>query len=987
MDQTESYVQNQMIECSRLSSVEHKSGNDTNNAIFTNKIGSGIQLNVGDTVSCHAAMISEVGAGSETIELKGKSLGVKQKYKYTKKTPIKRDTYTASNNLDGLDAEYINVVEEEIELKDNEANLLISYYKTLNGENCFSLPRRFSFNNIHQQTFYEPDGVGMYEANDNPEEGSIINQIHNGTFIAEDYYQDRNASAVWNKDPRANRALWKIRQDGLKYTIFARETTYFNQGAEDYLDIEIPTGTNGSADPALDNYNRYVELKKITIPPGRRSADFIAESVTRQLQKGSDIRKIYHHIDDTNPDTAEKTPNQGVVAGVYETDTFKLFTAHNGSTFSENNYNRIKINGTQIEQKKLDWYAGFQYVAFKRPDFVEAGRATRPLDEGRNPANSRITHITSNDIADRKTSKIEINLDYNETNCSLMSQFLKSQELYPEMWNIVENASSHYYSQYTQEYYDEYVPDSNKVVLSSDNSRVLHLDMVQLYDSSTYQRDTFGSDMLNPTANSFNSIPSQPIFVVYDKTTEDKFYENPEYDYPRTIKLSYGAFTKGPNNKIQFQFEGIGGIPNIYYNASGYFIGNASTPDYDGSHSRRFMGYDFHFTAYGNAAVGLYNDMLVDRNNTTLSLLRREEENGNYKSTGVEATLYQQYYNQMNKYYMGANNPKLVYDNIKDRFGFQNFYTAERKGNRDSAAATTTLGSVDGSPEVYKINKRLRRQNYSPGMIPYSREINACISVNGSQPSITFDLPNKAIYPFSVMDSHSGIFINSFGYNKDNWNDGLFKILGFSYEQLQAKLTKNNTPQIRINTDNIDTLHQVTTEADVVAQDVLLYDQNPFGATMFHPVIRPVQLLWLNKSGLANPYSNLPWYPEISVGSLSNIITAEAVPKQMLRPFYCLRSSLLDDISAYYGSDDSGILLPTMAIVTKSTDSGDFFVGGDDSVTFTVTKPKVVTSITTAITDPDGSFSRVDDNSAVIYKISKNKSYPVDLLSTMFKKK
>jgi hypothetical protein len=985
MDQTESYVQNQLLECSRLSSIEHQSGNDTNNAIFTNKLGNGIQLNVGDTLSVHSAMVSEVGAGSETIELKGKSLGVKQKYKYTKKTPINRYTYTRNNNLDGLDAEYIQVVEDEKELKDNEANLLISYYKTLNGENCFSLPRRFAFDSIHQQFFYQPDGIGMYEANDNPEEGSIINQIHNGTFIAEDYYQDRNASAVWNKDPRANRALWKIRQDGTKYTIFAREKTYFSKDAEDYLVVTIPAEVNGSVDPALDKYNRYVELKTITIPPGRRSADFITESVTRQLQKGSDIRKVYHHIDDKNPDTSEKTPYHGVVAGTYETDTFKLFTAHNGSTFSEDNYNEVKIQVFNPTQKKLDWYSGFQYIGFKRPDFVEAGRATRP--DGFDPYPARITHITSNASTDRKTSKIEINLEYNESNCSLMSQFLKSQELYPEMWDIVENASSVYYSQYTQEYNDEYNASAGIVVLSPDNSRFLHLDMVQLYDSSTYSRDTFGSDMLNPTANSFNSIPSQPIFIVYDKTTEDKFYENPEYDYPRTIKLSYGAFTKGPNGKIQYQFEGIGGIPDIYYNASGYFIGNASTPDYNGTHSRRFMGYDYHFTAYGNAAVGLYNDMLIDRNDTTLTLLRREEADGNYKTSGLAATHYQQFYNQMNKYYMGADNPKLVYDNVKDRFGFQNLYTAERKGNRDSAGATTTLGAIDGAPQVYKINKRLRRQNYAPGMIPYSRELNGSITANGATPDIAWDLPNKAIYPFSVMDSHSGIFINSFGYDEDNWDNGLFKILGFSYDQLQAKLTSSNIPQIRVNTDNIDKLHQVTTEANVIAQDVLLYDQNPFGATMFHPVIRPTQLLWFNKTGLGNPHSNLPWFPSVDVGAPSNIITAESVPKQMLRPFYCLRSSLLDDISAYYGSDDSGILLPTMGVVTKTTTSGDFFIGGDDSLTFTVTKPKVVTSITTAITDPDGSFSRIDDNSAVIYKISKNKSYPVDLLSTMFKKK
>lgn len=972
-DDTASYVQNQLIECSRLSSIEHQSGNDTNNAIFTNKIGSGIQLNVGDTLSVHAAMISEVGAGSETIELKGKSLGVKQKYKYTKKTPVTRYTYKRSDNFDGLDAEYIQVQEDELELKDNEANLLISYYKTLNGENCFSLPRRFAYSKTHAALTGDP-GPAMYEANDHPTEGSTVNQIHWGSFIEEDYYNDRNASAVWNSNPRNNRSLYKVRQDGLKYTIFARETTFFNKDAEDYLVVEIPFDTNGSVDPATDVYHKYVELKTINIPAGRRSADFISETVTRQLQKGSDIEKVYNWMNDENHNSSVVTPHQGVVAGVYETDTFKLFTAHNGSTFSEVNYDDIKVNVTTLTQKKLDWYRGFQYIAFKRPDFVEAGRASRPFG-GRNANNTRITHITSNKRIDRFKVKIEVNLQYTEANCSLLSKFLKTQELYPEMWHIVQNASSPYYSKYTQEH-----ATHGKIVLTSDNSRFWHLDMVQIYDTSTYQRDTFGSDLLNPTSNSLNAIPSEPIFFVYDKTTEDKFYENPEYDYPSTSKMTYGAFTKGPNNKIQIQFQGIGGVPFVYYNASGYFLGNSSVPDYDGTHSRRFMGYDYHFTAYGNAAVGLYNDMLIDRNNTTKTLLREETYTGAYNGTE------RKWYNQMTKYYMGADNPRLTYDPTKDRFGFQGLYTSERKGNRDSAGATSSLAAVDGSSEVYKINKRLRRQNYAPGMIPYSREINASVFVNSSSPSILWELPNKAIYPFSVMDSHSGIFINSFGYDNNNWNNGLFKILGFSYDQLQAELTSKNIPQIRINTDNIDKLHQVTTEADVIAQDIMLYDQNPFGATMFHPVIRPVQLLWFDKAGLGNTHSNLPWYPSLSIAAPSNVITAISVPKQMLRPFYCLRSSLLDDISAYYGSDDSGILLPTMGVVTKTTDSGDFFVGGDDSLTFTVTKPKVITSITTAITDPDGSFSRIDDSSAVIYKIAKNKTYPVNLLQTLFKK-
>ena len=68
-----SYVNTQLLECNRLHSEEAKSGNNTNTALFTNKLGSGIRLDVGDVVSVHAAYISDIGAAGDTIELTGTS--------------------------------------------------------------------------------------------------------------------------------------------------------------------------------------------------------------------------------------------------------------------------------------------------------------------------------------------------------------------------------------------------------------------------------------------------------------------------------------------------------------------------------------------------------------------------------------------------------------------------------------------------------------------------------------------------------------------------------------------------------------------------------------------------------------------------------------------------------------------------------------------------------------------------------------------------
>ena len=977
---SQGYVDTEIVECSRLSSIDSRSGNNENNAIFTNQLGSGIQLSVGDTVSVQTAMISEIGAGSETIELKGKSLGIRQKFKYSKVTDYRWTNYVPPTRVNYVQTQFIENVEEEIELQDNEANLLISYYKTLNAENCFSLPRRFH----HRGTKSFAAGVNR-GLPDSYLAGAPIHQIVNGQFIEEDYYRDRNASSIYTTNPRTNRQLYKIRQDGSKYTVFAREKTFFNINSNNFPENpSIPRDQNGSIDPALDVYNRYVEKKQVVIPAGRRSADFIAESITRQLQRGSDLKPITHQFTPDNPDGIYVVDNQQVVGSTYETDTFKLFTCVNASVFSETNYNTLKNahSGTVITQPMLDWYSGFQYIAVKRPDFIEKGRETRVLG-GFNTDETRVANVSpSNSSTDRLTASIELSYPYTEENCSRFSQFFKIQEVYPEFWDVSKNSSSPYYQAKTGA---SNIP-VGEVLITSDNSRMLHLDMIQVYDNGSEKRNRFGSDCYNPTANSKQSIPSAPLFFVYDKSTENIFYGNPEYT-PSTTKLSYGAFTKGPNGNIQINTRGVGGIPLSYYSTLGFFVGNQLVPDYSGLFSKRHMGYDYHFNAYGNAAVGLSNGLTAtDPYGTTVTAYRNHGVNGAL-SNGVVVPKYTNYSEMLNKYYMGATSPTLGYDTSKDRFGWTNMYTPERQGNTGGAGYDNGTGQANpnSGTAVYKINKRLRDQAFAPGMQPYTLPINASIQTAGGIKKISFDMPSQAVYPYSVMDSHSGIFINSFGFDEKNWNNGLFSILGFSYEQLQSPLTSLNVPQRRINTDNMDKLHVMTTEADVIAKDVILYDQNVFGANMEHPVINPSVLLHFDEI-VPPPHSNLTWTSPINIDAPSNIITASRVPLQMLRPFYSIRSNLIDDTSAYLGSEDSGINLPVMSVVSKSTTGGDFFIDSTGTVIFTITKPKVVTSITTAICDPDGSFARVDDRSSIIYKIQKNRNYPIDLLSTMFKK-
>lgn len=66
------YTTTFILEANRLSSEQVKAGNNSNNALFTNKVSNGIRLNTGDQVSVHSAYISELGAEGSEIEIKGK---------------------------------------------------------------------------------------------------------------------------------------------------------------------------------------------------------------------------------------------------------------------------------------------------------------------------------------------------------------------------------------------------------------------------------------------------------------------------------------------------------------------------------------------------------------------------------------------------------------------------------------------------------------------------------------------------------------------------------------------------------------------------------------------------------------------------------------------------------------------------------------------------------------------------------------------------
>jgi len=172
------YVNTTLIDCNRASSEEAKGGNNTHPATWINKVGTGLKINAGDKISVASSFVSEPGCGAGVIEFQGKSTGGFYSLKDTPRTlsdpAFPFETGDAPpipyGDLQPYNHHIVKHIQgtTEYEIKDNEVNLEISYYKTANGEGYFFLPRRWD------STYLAPDY-------DNTLEGEGISQDGMGT--------------------------------------------------------------------------------------------------------------------------------------------------------------------------------------------------------------------------------------------------------------------------------------------------------------------------------------------------------------------------------------------------------------------------------------------------------------------------------------------------------------------------------------------------------------------------------------------------------------------------------------------------------------------------------------------------------------------------------------------------------------------------------------------------------------------------------------
>ena len=444
---SEGYLETILVEANQTTA-------DTSNntpATWCNTLSDIVHLKAGDKVSLYAGYISDKGAGNtKNIEVKGVSLKKTKSFLYTDLIQQTIDPF--GSNL--IVEETYELVRNEIELRDNEANIVLNYYKNTNGTGYIGLPRKY----VDPSPLASDVGVSTFPFTQMEDASTgYLTPVANASYlIAGDYFTDNYSEVI------------KINNDNAKFTLFIAEHARF--GIDDTQigpisepELQTPPVDNWTLAPEYKQFYQYRELHTLKIPSGFNSAQFISENLTRQLQQVISTRNIVFPKSSHNGSTADIDVSRYV-----ESRTYKTFQTANINTLSEEQWENASANASTT------YYNSFPTIAIKRPELYELGNYVNmnasviggeTKTEFTRLLGSRLFQKFNNGSDEGMVTSIP----YNASNLVYLRDFINAQANYPEVWDSF-NASNRTYGNNIIQYDNTYV----KV----NNTRYFHLNTV-----------------------------------------------------------------------------------------------------------------------------------------------------------------------------------------------------------------------------------------------------------------------------------------------------------------------------------------------------------------------------------------------------------------------------------------------------------------------------------------------------------------------------
>jgi len=310
------YTDTILLQANRKSSAEYLGGSDEGKSSWTNDLGSGIKLDIGDKISVHSAYISEIGNEDATIEIKGRTainnLGERQSYttKTTTLTKLEGQTNNGSSTYDlqTTEGNYswgYTTSENTHHITDDALFLTHSYYKCAQGDNYISLPRAWGADD--RRAWW--DGAQDWSAPNSSKTGAVHSP--NPYRLGSDYSFIRtfgnpaNGYGYETTESTIGQDRTEISNDGRRYTLFVRKSfkNYTPEGEKTGFTLQ------GERDPALMDFIWYRKTVKYEVSKGFNSPVNVATQITNKM---NDIDEIVNVSlgEDNDPDTNTRKDGQ-----------------------------------------------------------------------------------------------------------------------------------------------------------------------------------------------------------------------------------------------------------------------------------------------------------------------------------------------------------------------------------------------------------------------------------------------------------------------------------------------------------------------------------------------------------------------------------------------------------------------------------------------------------------------------------------------------
>lgn len=1032
-----SYVDTLVIDCNRKTSEQAKSFNTENQpAVFTCRQGAGIKLNPGDQVSLHSAMINEKG-NNGNVEFSGEVVDDPESSYTLEETHIHNYWDTSNGQPWGYgnqlyypfqQATSVVNIQKTFELKDNEANIEINYYKNANGQGYYHLPRRFDMPNPR----VVPHGVGnpsefddqhqmylAYTGNGatNPVPNPIVPQHDNQNFgmnrcpprdtatcSSDMTYYARGAS-IRNAEQTGTMG-YKYKNNNDRFTIYFKTRQYWDINSVNSTDMgggSAPPGpgydpvnhfyTEGNfandemypanvlgdftpklgRDPAsMNTWVRYKEIKNIKVSKGYSTPTEIAEQITDQLNETQNPKPLKAVLG--TPPIPTSMPTTYSVK--QESQCLKSFFASNHNIMSNVNWDDYSDgaegagDGGQAGNTTAEQVLGSQkeyVIGVKRPELWDAGRDLY-YDQLVYPG--RLTETTQLTGTCRKIDQWTILPGVN-----ILRAYVQPPVVPTTIPWTKENLIKFRDFFKVQQKYPELFDYTYNYRAGANFGDYPMFDL-QPNNSCFLHIDTRGSTTALATrylGNDDYETHADAINRFGDSDSQGShpiwFDYYPEYkDNEHDCPVDADTLTYGYFKKW---IDG-NGQEWIAFNTKG--IGGLPDTLFDTTPNARLdatmtIGYDWHFNAYGTSCIALYSGYLnADYDGKT------EFAGGAVSGTAIQTPVadFVPIYPFMRDYYCGSNQVELGFDQDGGRFYIHQLHSPELVGNDwDAGSSASTEPVVDAGDQVYKVNKRLGAYNFTPTMVPYEPSIDSSNNHPKDPASkIPISVFNWNFEPWTIFDADSGIFIQNFGVKREFWSKSLWGKLGFSYNQFDVSENTLNK-QTRLNDlVNLTSIGGITTNANIDPGDMTQWVSNTFSAPMEINMLPSIQYPGQHQNAPSNWMKEV--LPAITTKQMSVKITAEGLPTKMKNAYYLVRSDIVGDTNYMVGDEEGdGQLMPIVGVVNKENGFGDYYFQTGTQLSFTITKPTTITRITTSIHDPDMKVARVDDNCAVLYKIQK----------------